>query len=178
MIPFGFGMVLIAAHSLTWIAERGKILYRGAVALAAALVLITATDARNLVYQHDLRVRLDSAIIKSLSRHRGVTIVLAAVPEPGGSESWGWARKLTEFGQVVNGMHQMPSADVSCADARRILAETPGTAVVSALEGCGMIGRGTEIEESVPFRLWPNLLTEQRIGRAAFIATNLPAESK
>jgi hypothetical protein len=178
MIPFGFGLVLIAAHSLTWVAERGEAEYRGALTLATALALITAIEARNLVYQHDLRVRVDSGIIESLSKYRGVTNVIAAVPEPGRPGTFGWARKLNEFGQVVNGMHQVQSSDVSCADARRTLADTPGTAVISALEGCGMIGSGTEIEASVPFRLWPNLLTEQRISRVAFVATHLPRESK
>lgn len=178
MIPFGFGIILIAAHSLTWLVERGEIVYRGALTLATALALLTAIEARDLVHQHDLRVRLDSAIIKSLSKYRGVTNVVAAVPEPGTPGSWGWARKLTEFGQVVNGMHPMQSGDVSCADARRILADTPGTAVVSALEGCGIVGPGTEIVASVPLRHWPYIWTEQRIDRAAFIATLLPRVSE
>jgi hypothetical protein len=178
MIPFGFGMVLIAAHSLAWLVERGEFLYRGALTLATALVLITAIEARDLVHQHDLRVRLDSAIIKSLSKYRGVTNVLAAVPEPGRPGSWGWARKLTEFGEVVNGMPQMRSGDISCADARRVLADIPGTAVVSALEGCGMVGPGTEITASVPMRTWPILLTERRIDRVAFIAIFSPRVSE
>jgi hypothetical protein len=178
MIPFGFGMVLIAAHCLTWILERGEIEYRGAVTLAAALVLITAIDARNFVHQHDLRVRLDSAIIKSLSKYPGLTNVVAAVPEPGRPGIWGWARELTEFGQVVNGMHRMGSSDVSCADARRMLADTPGTAVVSGLEGCGMYTPGTEIDVSVPLRLWPFVWNEQRIGRVAFVATHVPRVSE
>lgn len=178
MIPFGFGMVLIAAHSLTWIMERGKIEYRGALTLATALVLITAIEARNLVHQHDLRVRLDSAIIKSLSKYPGVTNVVAAVPEPGRPDSWGWARKLTEFGHVVNGMQKVQSGDVSCADARRILADTPGTAVVSSLEGCGMVGPGRQIEAAVPLRLWPMVWNEQQIDRVDFIATFLPRVSE
>jgi hypothetical protein len=178
MIPFGFGMVLIAAHALTWIVERGEIEYRGAVTLATALVLITAIEAGNFMHQHDLRVRLDSAIIKSLSKYPGVTHVVAAVPEPGRPGSWGWARELTEFGQVVNGMHPVRSSDVSCADARRILADTPGTVVLSALEGCGMFAPGTEIDVSVPLRLWPFVWNEQRIGRVAFVATALPRLSE
>ncbi len=178
MIPFGFGMVLIAAHSLTWIAERGKMEYRGAVTLAGALVLITAIEARNLLHQHALRVRVDSAIIQSLSKYPGVTNVVAAVPEPSRPESWGWARQLTEFGQVENGMHPMRSADVSCADARKILADSAGTVVVSALEGCGMIGSGREIDVSVPLRLWPYVWNEQRIGRVAYVATFLPRASR
>jgi hypothetical protein len=178
MIPFGFGMVLIAAHSLTWIAERGEMEYRGAVTLAAALAIITAIEARNLVHQHDLRVRVDSAIIQSLSKYPGVTNVVAAVPEPGRPGSWGWARELTEFGHVVNGTHPMRSADVSCAEARRLLADTTGTVVVSALEGCGMIGSGREIDVSVPLRLWPYLWNEQRIGRVAYVATFLPRVSR
>jgi hypothetical protein len=178
MIPFGFGMVLIAAYSLTWIAERGEKEYRGAVTLAAALALITAIEATNLVHMHDLRARVDSAIIEALSKYPGVTNVVAAVPEPAKPGSWGWARELTEFGQVVHGTHPMRSADVSCADARRILADSTGTVVVSALEGCGMIGSGREIDVGVPLRLWPYVWNEQHIGRVSFIATRLPRISE
>lgn len=178
MLPFGFGMVIIAAHALTWLFDRGGMVGRGALVMASVLAGITAIEARDLVHEHDLRVKLDTSIIESLSRLQGLNNVVAAVPEPGRPGSWGWARKLTEFGRVVNRMPSIRSNDMSCADARMILATVPGTAVVSAQEGCGMLARGSEVLASVPLRRWPILWKAQRINRVAFVATFQPHVSK
>jgi hypothetical protein len=78
----------------------------------------------------------------------------------------------------VNRMPSIRSSDMSCADARTIIATVPGTAVVSALEGCGMLARGSEVLASVPLRRWPILWKAQRINRVAFVATFQPHVSK
>ncbi len=170
MIPFGFGVVLIAAHAMSSLLDQKRSTAVTALIFAGLLLAITSVEARDAVYQHDMRVELDESIIESIARAPGLTSVIAAVPDPAPPGGWGWARKLAEFGRVMHELPAVQSADASCRNAAEILARAPGTVIVSGLEGCGKLSPASkEVSASAPLRMWPTIFERRRLGRFAYV---------
>ncbi|MBA3644545.1 MAG: hypothetical protein H0W63_00065 [Gemmatimonadaceae bacterium] len=172
MVPFGFGMVIIAACASSWLFERSESAGWTGIATAALLVGLTAIEARNAVRRHDLRVRLDSSIIASVSRAATANEIVAAVPEPpANAASWGWAKRLAEFGRAAKKLPVLRSRDISCAAVDSARAANPRIIAVSEQEGCGIVVPQSEtIRVSTFERRWPWLLKVQPFYRTGYIS--------
>ncbi|MGH9419937.1 MAG: hypothetical protein ACRD3J_08190, partial [Thermoanaerobaculia bacterium] len=157
MMPFALGTMFIAANALNEFVAPGNHNRRSILAVSTLLILVAVVEARSMIGQNRLRAQLNSDVIETIAQHGGAEQLIAAVPAPDPGTG-GWANHLRGFGQASNGIHIPRWRDLTCADAKRELAVTPGTVVVSADGGCSEVAPGAVIlVESVPRSTWPYL---------------------
>jgi hypothetical protein len=157
MMPFALGTMFIAAHAFSRPLAKGSKHRRAVLGVASFLILVASVEARSTVDQHRLRATLNADVIDSIAARGGARVLIAALPTPQPGTG-GWAHHITGFSSVSKGMRVGSWRDMSCADAKKALVETPGAVVISMAGGCGPIGdRPTVLVETVPRLRWPYL---------------------
>ena len=169
MLPFALGLSFGVAYALSAVWERRSSAALTTVAVVA-IVAIAMVEARDLVNEHDLRVRTDRAILDAASQEGRTLPLLAAVPSPAPPGKFGWGRKLAEFGRAANLIDPVRDGDVSCKEGHQRAMMHEEVILVSAVEGCGLLGgHAVIVSEAAPRRRWPWLLEPRRNRRIAFI---------
>lgn len=170
MLPFALGTMFFAAHALTSLLDRSKAATRGALAVVAVLVASTALEARTILYQHQQRAHLNAAVIDAVEHMGGASHLVAATPNPTPGRG-GWARHLKGFGSVSNGLHIREADDMTCTDAKKVLATDPGVVIVSAASGCGeLTSDATVVSAVVPVWQWPKLWSQGAIEGRMYVS--------
>ena len=169
MLPFAFGVAFGAALLLTSMSAAKVTSFAASIAVLLVLT-ISSVEARDLVRQHELRVKTDQEIIASIARTGKDLPIYAAVPQPAPDTKFGWGRELAEYGRAAGLIDPETAGDISCNEARIRAALHSPVVIVSAVQGCGAIRGGSlVVQEAVPLRRWPWLLAPRRIVRTAFV---------
>ena len=171
MLPFALGTMFIGAQAFTILLEKNRSAKWACLIVSAILLAGTCLDARTILYQHQQRAQLNAELIDGIARHGGADVLIAATNAPGPARG-GWASHLKGFGSAANGMKVGQTRDMSCAEAKRALATTPGVVVVSSASGCGpLISSSKYVSAKVPSWQWPYLWKPKMMEGRMYIST-------
>jgi len=174
MLPFALGTMFAAAHVFSLLLEKSRSAWWGCVAVASILLVSESFEARTVLNQHQQRAQLNAELIDRIGKLGGARYLYAATPNPSPGNG-GWAFHLKGFGSVANGMKVGDARDVSCAEAKRALETIPGTVVVSAPAGCGVLSAHSDyVSAIVPTYKWPNVWQPINVEGRMYIASYQP----